>query len=168
MSSENKKKKATRSSERPVVFSPKKAKVESIKSDVRDSVFARIVTDTMGIIGSYSAKNCADDAFLAYAGNLAKDSDGLFTKKKGDQVVKSIKMENLRAKGIVDYKHRRVDVDNDNILRSTQLNGFTNKHWSRHVFVVMSSQKLDEELWMALIIAVIEVSTCVTCVDNKM
>jgi len=38
MSSENKKKKATRSSERPVVFSPKKAKVESTKSDVRDSV----------------------------------------------------------------------------------------------------------------------------------
>jgi len=38
MSSENKNKKATRSSKRPVVFSPNKAKVESTKSDVRDSV----------------------------------------------------------------------------------------------------------------------------------
>ena len=37
MSSENKNKKATRSSKRPVVFSPNKAKIESTKSEVRDS-----------------------------------------------------------------------------------------------------------------------------------
>jgi hypothetical protein len=155
-----------RTASKPIELSPKKPKAESKKTDDSGRVFARIITDHMGIIGSYSSRNHGDDAFLAYAGNLAKDADGLFIKKQKDKIVKTIRMENLRTKGIVDYKYRRVDMNSNEILRSTRSD--SGKYWGRHVFVVMSSKKLTENLWMSAIVEVIEVNMDVAYIYNNL
>lgn len=171
---------AKRSAPQPAVFvSPKRNKMDSTTTDTRDAISLRIMgkvkqdgkmeegAGNVAIAVMDNGRRPGDDGFWPYTTGLAKDGDGAYkaeNKKAGTSKV--ITMKNLLDINVVDSGYRRQSQDNNVILRNVSVDEKNNKQWGRKYLLIVAAQEMNDDLWTAVLVKILQVSKFLSLHSN--
>jgi len=113
----------------------------------------------LALIFCESSKKTGDNGFWVHTAGSAKGGDGKYisdaSRNKGQP--KIIIMNNLLNLGVVDSFHCHESINQDIVLQNKSLDEKHHKCWGRKVPLVIPNRVMNEQLWMSLLVKVIEV-----------